>query len=122
MRLDVCTDDISQAYLQSASKLLREVYLSSNKHLQDPAGYILKLLRLLYGLADSGDYGHATFAEHLRKHLGMQTVDSDMSLFFRRARGQLTGLLASYVDDTLACDDSSFSQLTEETQKRFEFK
>ncbi len=52
----------------------------------------------------------------------MQTVASDMSLFFRRAKGELTGLLASYVDDTLACSDSSFSQLTEETRKRFEVK
>ncbi len=45
-----------------------------------------------------------------------------MSLFFRRARGQLTGLLASCVDDTLAYVDSSFSQLTEETRKGFEVK
>ena len=52
----------------------------------------------------------------------MQTVASGMSLFFRRARGQLTGLLVSYVDDTLACGESSFSQLTVENRKRFEVK
>ncbi len=106
---DVWTEDISLAYLQSVIKLLREVYLRPNKHLQAPAGYILKLLRPLYGLVDSGDYWHATFVEHLTKKLGMKTVSSDMSLFFRQARGQLTGILASYVDDTLACGDSSFS-------------
>ena len=71
------------------------VYLRPNKHLEYPAGYILKFLRLLYGLAYSSDYWHATFAERLKKKLGMKTVASDMSLFFRRARGQLTGLLAS---------------------------
>ena len=122
MGFDVWTEDISQACFQSASKLLREVYLRPNKHLQAPVGYILKLLRPLYGLADSSDYSYATFAEHLGKKLFMRTVASDMSLFSRRARGQLTGLLASYVDETLACGDSSFSQLPEETRKRFEVK
>ncbi len=112
MRFDVWTEDISQAYLKSASKLLREVYLKPNKHLQASAGYILNFLRPLYGLADSGDYWHATFVKHLTKKLGMKTVGRDMSLFFRRGRGQLTGILASYADDTLACGDSSFSQLT----------
>ncbi len=52
----------------------------------------------------------------------MQTFASDMAFLFRRVRSQLTGILASYVGDTLACDDSSFSQLTEKTRKRFEVK
>ncbi len=56
------------------------------------------------------------------KNLGMKTFASDMSLVFRRARVQLTLLLASYVDDTLACGGSSFSQLTEETRKIFKVK
>ena len=56
MGFDICTEDITQVYLQSASKLLREVYLIPKKHLQAPAEYILKLLRTLYGLADSSDY------------------------------------------------------------------
>ncbi len=52
----------------------------------------------------------------------MQTVASDLSLFFRWSRSQLTGLIASYVDDTLAWSESSFSKLTEETRKIFEAK
>ena len=71
MGFDVWTKDISPAYLQSASKLFREVYPRPNKHLQSPAGYILKLVRPLYGLPD------ATFAEHLRKKSGIKTDASD---------------------------------------------
>ena len=77
--------------------------------MQAPAGHILKFLRPLYRLSDSDDYWHATFAEHFTKKLGMKTVASNMSLFFSRARSELTGLLASYADNNLACGDYSFS-------------
>ncbi len=122
MGFDVWTEDISQVYRQSASMLLREVYFRPKKQLQAPAGYTLKLFRPFYGLAESGDYWDATIAEHQRKKLDMRTVAIDMSLLFRWARIQLNGLLAFYVDDTLACRDYSFSQLTEEIRKRFEVK
>ncbi len=105
MGFDVRTEGISQAYLQSSSELLPEVYLKPNRQIKIPAGYKLKLLRPLYGLADSGDYWHATFAQYLTHDLGMNDLSSDMSLFFRRARGQVPGLLASYADDTLGCAD-----------------
>ena len=122
MGFDVWTEDISQAYLQSASELLREVYLRPNRRLKIPAGYLLKLLQLLYGLADSGDYWHATFAKHLKDKLKMKPVANDMSLFFRRARAKISGVLASYVDDTLSCGDNAFAELTERTREPFDVK
>ena len=87
-----------------------------------PAGYVLKLLRPLYGLADSGNYWHATFSKHLTDDLNMEPVASDMSLFFRRVRSQVFRLLASYVDDSLACGDGIFKRLTERTREKFEMK
>ncbi len=45
-----------------------------------------------------------------------------MLLFFRQARGQMTGLIVFYADDTRACGDSSFLQLTAENCKIFEVK
>lgn len=98
MDFDVCTEDVSQGYLQSANELMREVYIKPNKQLYIPAVHVLKLLRPLYGLADSGDYWNAAFAEHFKGTLGI-------SLFFRLARRQLVGLIATYVDDALACGD-----------------
>lgn len=68
-----------------------------------PAGDVLKLLRPLYGLADSGAYWNVTFSHHLKDELEMSTVKSDISLFFRHVRGKLAGLVAKYVDDTLSC-------------------
>ncbi len=111
----VWTEDISQAHLQSASELLREFHLKPNCQLRIPAGYVLKLLCPLCGLADSGDYWNATFAKHLTDNLSIKTVSSEMSLFSRHARGQISGLLASYVDDTLECGDRTFSDSTKKT-------
>ena len=116
------TEDVSQTYLESASELLREVYLRPNRQLHVPAGYVLKLLRPLYGLADSGDYWHLTFSKHLTDDLRMKAAASDLSLFFRRAKGKISGLLASYVDDTLAYGDNSFAKLTKKTREKFEMK
>ncbi len=45
-----------------------------------------------------------------------------MSLFFRRVRGKISGLLTSYVDDTLACGDSSFPEFTKKTREKFEME
>lgn len=53
---DIWTEDITQAYLQSASELLRDAYIRPNKELRMPAGHVMKFLGPLYGLADSGYY------------------------------------------------------------------
>ncbi len=98
------------------------MYLKPNRQFKVLAGYVLQLLCPLYVLADSGDYWHPTLAKNLTNDLGMNTVSSNMSLFFIRARGQFTGLLASYVDDTLACGDRSFVELTRKTREAFEVK
>ncbi len=47
---------------------------------------------------------------------------SDMSLFFRRESGKISGLLAFYMEDTLACGDNNFAELTKKTKEEFETK
>eukprot|EP00171_Calliarthron_tuberculosum_P022791 IDg22791t1 len=116
------SQDISQAYLQSASKLLRDVYLRPGQEFDIPAGHILKLLRPLYGLADSGDYWNVTFSNHLLSDLEMKRAASDLSLFFKTAGYQLRGLTGTYVDDTLSAGDPQFFDLTALTGKKFDAK
>jgi hypothetical protein len=63
-RLPIASTDVAQAYLQSATKLLRKIYLRGSKH--DGIGAVLnikqgelslvQLLMPLYGLGDAGDY------------------------------------------------------------------
>lgn len=70
--------DFSQAYIQSASQLFREVYLKMSKEIQVPENCILRLICLLYGLADSGDHWNATLKTQLKKHLDMLPATSDI--------------------------------------------
>lgn len=116
------TEDVSQAYVQSASKLLRDVYLKPSKELEIPGNCLVKLLRPLYGLADSGDYWHDTFTKRMKQDLGMATSAANMSLFFKNVSGQLKGLMATYVDDAVCTGDADFSKLTEKTSQMFETK
>ena len=62
----VWSEYINNSYLQSASKLLRDVYLKPGKEFELPSNHLLKLLHPLYGLADSGDYWNETFASHMK--------------------------------------------------------
>ena len=54
--LVIYSTDATQAYIQSKDTIDRDVYLIPPSELQLDKGHILKLLRPLYRLADSGDY------------------------------------------------------------------
>lgn len=78
----VWIQDISQAYLQGAEHLTRDMYLKPLPELKIPDGYYLTLLRLTYGLADSGDIWNATFSNHLENDLGLARTVTEMSMFY----------------------------------------
>ena len=112
--------DVTQAYLQSSTDLLRDVYMKPTKEFHLNENQILKLLKPLYGLPDSGDYWGKTFTTHLRDELGMELATGDGALFFKHLDDKLKGLCATYVDDTLQAGDRDFQKLTENTLRKFE--
>ena len=58
---------------------MRDIYIKPSKYLNFPPGHMLKLLCPFYGLSDSGDYWHATFADHLKEDLKMKSTLNDIS-------------------------------------------
>jgi hypothetical protein len=81
MGFKVWTQDVTQAYLQSAGILAREVYVDKPApELELNTDQALKLLIRLYGLADSGDFWYRELANHHRK-MGMRTLATDKSLW-----------------------------------------
>jgi hypothetical protein len=68
MGCNVWTQDVTQAYFQSAGILAREVYVDKPaSELELNADQPLKLLRPFYGLADSGYLWFRELANHHRK-------------------------------------------------------
>ena len=118
----IWSTDVSQAYLQSESNLLRDVYFKPSKEFDLSSGQLLKLLRPLYGLADSGDYWNATFESHIKEYFGMQATAGGMSFFFKKVHQKLSGLLGTYLDDSFLAGDKEFLKLSQKIQQRFESK
>ena len=104
----IWSQDISQAYHQSASKLIRDVYLKPGKDFEISGNRLLKLLRPLYGLSDSGDYWNTTFSKHIKEDLKMTPTIEDYSFFFKKTRGKLVGVPGTYVDDIVSSGTEAF--------------
>lgn len=115
--LNIYSDDVQQAYLQSTEQFVRHVYLKPNASVRMPAGTVLKLLKPLYGLTDAGDHWYHSLHKHLQHDLGMQKVISDGSLFTKHVRGKLIGPKGTYVDDLLGAGTDHFLQLTVQLTK-----
>lgn len=98
-RFGLWSQDVSQAYLQSASKLTREVYIKQRLGIRIRLDQLPKLLKHLYGLSESGDYRHATMATHLKKDLGMTPLTVYYVCFIKSVHENLSGMIGTYVDD-----------------------
>ena len=117
---DVWTEDIKQAYLQSASALRRRIFVKPGElHLGKDE--FLQLILPLYGLSESGDYWSRTLTDHCLSQIGMQQTSSDLSLFFRRVGHELVALSGNYVDDLLrAAPKGQRPALEKSLRQRFE--
>ena len=91
---------MKQAYLLSASKLQRKVFVRPSV-LNLDSGEILVIIRPLHGLNNSGDYWCETFARFHLYDIRMQETTGDFFLFFCRCANRLIALPGSYFDEIL---------------------
>lgn len=87
------SQDISQAYLKGAKSIICDVYLRPDPELKLFSSHIPKLLRPIYGSTEIGDIWNATFSKHLRKDLNMQQAITDTSIFFKKVKGKVSGIM-----------------------------
>ena len=111
--------DVTQAYLQSAERLMRDVYIKPNGEFELSKDQLLKLLKPLYGLADSGDYWGKTFSQHLTDDLGMKPCVCDPALYGMKIEEKLLGLCATCVDDALQAGNDKYQEITKATLQKF---
>ena len=114
--------DVTQAYLQSADRLMRNVYLKPSKEFGLAPDKLLKLQKPLYGLAGSGDYWGKTLSEHLLKCIGMKTTLGGGDLFYTTMENFLSGLRATFVAEILQAGNDGFSDLVKKTEEKFQCK
>ena len=122
----IFSDDVSQAYLQSDEQLSWEVYIRPKQEdmpfFSMTKDNLLKLLRPLYGLCDSGDYWLSTIHRYIRKKLGFLPFRGDPSVYLADKKDGAFGMFAVYVDDTLGTGNEAFASLTSQMSRDFESK
>ncbi|PXF47153.1 Retrovirus-related Pol polyprotein from transposon TNT 1-94 [Gracilariopsis chorda] len=116
----ILSTDITQAYIQSATKLMPDIYILSTKQFELAPNQLLKFLRHLYVLTESGEYWNYTFSEHMKKDLGMIRAVGDLSLLLKRFNEKLAGLAGTYVDDSMLLGNKKFLDSARATAERFE--
>jgi len=118
----IWTQDVTQAYLQSAGTLERDVYIDKPApELHLSSDQALKLLRPLYGLADSGDFWYRELSKHHRD-MGMTTLTTDSSTWLKFSDNVLEGISGVYVDDVVQAGTPTFDRLTDLLSSHYDAK
>lgn len=70
-------------------------------------------------MTDTGGFWHETFWKNLKGDLRMRLSREDLSLYFRKDGGKLTGVMGSYVDDTIETGNNTFEDERLLTGRKF---
>ena len=118
--------DISQAYVQSATKLNRDFYIRAPFELATALsvskGTILKVVRPLYGIPESGNHWFKTYHDHHIKELHMHQSTYDPCLLHCNDHDAGTfGIVGLQTDDTLFLANTAFAELEQEKVEKAKF-
>jgi hypothetical protein len=114
--------DITQAYVQSTTKLNRTILARPPDQIRDqfPEGTIMVVVKPLYGIAEAGTHWWATYFNHHRENLRMTTSTFDPCLLVTTTR-DCFGITGMQTDDTLGLGDQRFFDLEEEQLQKAKF-
>ena len=118
--LKIYLRDISQAYVSSKSKLLREIYVIPPKELGLERDILWKVIRPLYGLPESGLIWFETYIGHHHDELRMKSTEVDPCFMYRKGKNEsLDGLVCLQVDDSIGAGTPKFLQEEADASKSF---
>ena len=112
--MNTYTRDITQAYIQSQTQLERDVYIKAPDELGLDEDYVLKVVKPLYGIPESGLHWYLTYLSHHLDTLKMVRAQCDPCVLLRRNQDDLERLILLQVDDSLGVGTPDF--LEEEEQ------
>jgi hypothetical protein len=123
LEFKVWTVDISQAYLQSANDIDRDIFVDNPApEFALSPDQCLQLIRPLYGLGDANEMWYLTLHTHHTDELGMKALRSDPALYSRFIEGILQGMSGTYVDDLCRAGTTDFEKHVAHTSERFDAK
>ncbi len=113
--IDSYTRNISQAYVQSEDKLSREVYLEPPAEMDLAEDFVLKAIKPLYGIPESGVYWFATYHRHRKERLRMSPSKADPCFLYRKEKENhaiisVPNVAILQVDDSFGNGSESFLQ------------
>ena len=117
--------DITQAYTHSETTLDRLVLAKLPVELKEkyPEGTIMRVIKPLYGIAESGVHWWTTYQNHHRDLLGMTTSSFDPCLLITNQTGKDGfGIVGMQTDDTLILSTATFSAKEEKKLEQAKFR
>ena len=118
--LGVYLRDITQAYTQSTSNLVRIFYAYSPPELDIGVDNVLRIIKPLYGIPEAGNHWFNTYHRHHLEKLQMIQSTYDPCLLSTKP-GDPFGLLGLQVDDTLFVGDEDFVAAEERELRKANF-
>ena len=101
--------DITQAYVQSETNLIREFYVEPPMEMGLSNDIVLKVIKPLYGIPEAGNHWFSTYHKLYTDGLNMKTSTYDPCLLYRRTNDTLDGITGMQTDDTLMTCNESFA-------------
>lgn len=111
------TRDITQAYIQSGTALELEVYIAAPKELDLGNEIVLRVMKQLYGIPESGIHWYLTYLEYHVDRVGMQRTRADPCVLYGRQSGQLEGLVLLQVDESFSTRTASYLEKEDTTSE-----
>lgn len=133
--LKIFTRDISQAYLQSATRIERAIFLRAPPEMCLDHDHLLQVMRPLYGLPESGIHWFRTYHRHHTEVLGLKaSLHDPCMLFFPGSieigtynsdsveKRKLRGMTCLQTDDTANAGNKAFMEKEEKHSAAFKRK
>ena len=120
MKLDTSTGlylrDISQAYVQSITKLNREFYVRLPRELANQLGIekdsVLRVVKPLYGVPEAGNHWFRTYHNHHVQELSINASTYDPCLLYTNQNA--FGIVSLQTNDTLFLANTAFAKAEQE--------
>ncbi len=122
MNMLMYSRDISQAYIQSESKLERDVYVRAPPEMNLPPSKILKVLKPLCGIPESCLHWFVTYMNHYRMNLGMRSTRYDPCILHKRDGGKLVGMIVLKVDESFGFGTEKIPKRRGKESRKFKSK